>query len=105
MNLITDMLDEIRKMRVRKVKTFQFNYNSAATSLRIKFRHDCLLCSDDLENTHGSYKHWESSSRSFEVNWSIIQRYSGSMEPSYYRGDILFLMRREEIIPGDIIVY
>ena len=27
------------------------------------------------------------------------------MEPSYYRGDILFLMRREEIIPGDIIVY
>jgi signal peptidase len=27
------------------------------------------------------------------------------MEPSYYRGDILFLVRREEIFPGDIIVY
>jgi phage repressor protein C with HTH and peptisase S24 domain len=31
--------------------------------------------------------------------------YSGSMEPSYFRGDILFLARREKIVPGDIIVY
>jgi signal peptidase len=27
------------------------------------------------------------------------------MEPSYYRGDILFLMRRETIETGDIVVY
>ena len=27
------------------------------------------------------------------------------MEPSYYRGDILFLVRRERVVPGDIIVY
>ena len=27
------------------------------------------------------------------------------MEPSYYRGDILFLVRRPEIVPGDIVVY
>ena len=27
------------------------------------------------------------------------------MEPSYYRGDILFLVRREHVVPGDIIVY
>jgi signal peptidase len=27
------------------------------------------------------------------------------MEPSYYRGDILFLTRKEEITVGDIIVY
>ena len=27
------------------------------------------------------------------------------MEPSYYRGDILFLVRRDHVIPGDIIVY
>ena len=27
------------------------------------------------------------------------------MEPSYYRGDILFLMRKEKILTGDIIVY
>ena len=31
--------------------------------------------------------------------------YSGSMEPSYYRGDILFLIKKETIEPGDIIVY
>ena len=31
--------------------------------------------------------------------------YSGSMEPSYYRGDILFLLRKEHLVPGDIIVY
>ncbi len=104
MNIITDTLDEIRKMRVRKVIEVYDNC-FAATPLRIKFRYDCLLCSYDLENTDGSYKHRESSCRSFEVNNSLIQRYSGSMEPSYYRGDILFLMRREEIIPGDIIVY
>ncbi len=33
------------------------------------------------------------------------ERISGSMEPSYYRGDILFLMKKERVIPGDIIVY
>ena len=27
------------------------------------------------------------------------------MEPSYYRGDILFLARRETIEVGDIVVY
>jgi signal peptidase I len=27
------------------------------------------------------------------------------MEPSYYRGDILFLVKRERVVPGDIIVY
>ena len=27
------------------------------------------------------------------------------MEPSYYRGDILFLVKKERVIPGDIIVY
>lgn len=27
------------------------------------------------------------------------------MEPSYYRGDILFLVKREKVVPGDIIVY
>ena len=27
------------------------------------------------------------------------------MEPSYYRGDILFLVRKETIEPGDIVVY
>lgn len=30
---------------------------------------------------------------------------SGSMEPSYFRGDILFLHKKETIVPGDIIVY
>lgn len=27
------------------------------------------------------------------------------MEPSYYRGDILFLIRKEKVVPGDIVVY
>ena len=36
---------------------------------------------------------------------AIKNEISGSMEPSYYRGDILFLMRKETIEPGDIVVY
>lgn len=35
----------------------------------------------------------------------VVVVLSGSMEPSYYRGDILFLVRKERVIPGDIIVY
>nr|ACK37608.1 putative signal peptidase I family protein [Kahliella matisi] len=35
----------------------------------------------------------------------VVVVLSGSMEPSYYRGDILFLMRKEKIETGDIIVY
>lgn len=36
----------------------------------------------------------------------VVVVLSGSMEPLYYRGDILFLYNREETIStGDVIVY
>jgi len=36
----------------------------------------------------------------------VVVVLSGSMEPLYYRGDILFLYNREEhITTGDVIVY
>ncbi len=74
-----------------------------------------MLCSDDMEDTDDCDKYWESCSCRTQVMspliislWTMINMvyfYSGSMEPSYYRGDILFLVRREEIVPGDIVVY
>ncbi|EKX73134.1 signal peptidase 1, putative [Theileria equi strain WA] len=35
----------------------------------------------------------------------IVVVLSGSMEPSFYRGDILFLMKKEPITSGDIVVF
>ena len=52
MNIITDTLDEIKKMRFRKV-TIPFLTISLVTFARPKFRYDRLLGTHDLENTHG----------------------------------------------------
>ena len=36
----------------------------------------------------------------------IVVVLSGSMEPAYYRGDLLLLTNYDEpIIPGDVVVY
>ncbi len=35
----------------------------------------------------------------------VVVVLSGSMEPSMYRGDILFLHKNTEIVVGDIVVY
>lgn len=88
---------------------------------RSQLWNDSMLGTDDLENTYPCHKHRESNCRCLKVMLvlpiylfyicgliSILifkHAYSGSMEPSYYRGDILFLARKEEIVPGDIIVY
>lgn len=113
MNIITDTINEIRKMRVRKVWLWS-KITSIVFAARSQLRHDHLFGTDDLENPDDSDKHWESRGRCAQVRNSIppptyllslITFYSGSMEPSYYRGDILFLVRREQIVPGDIIVY
>ena len=50
------------------------------------------------------------------VIWKVIQLFfnnespmvvvlSGSMEPSMFRGDILVLLKKEEIEIGDVVVY
>ena len=36
----------------------------------------------------------------------IVVVLSGSMEPAYYRGDLLFLTHYDEpVLPGDVVVY
>ena len=36
----------------------------------------------------------------------IVVVLSGSMEPAYYRGDLLFLTHYDEpVVPGDVVVY
>lgn len=35
----------------------------------------------------------------------VVVVLSGSMEPAFYRGDILFLMKKNEINSGDIVVF
>ena len=36
----------------------------------------------------------------------IVVVLSGSMEPAYFRGDLLFLSHYDEpVIPGDVVVY
>ena len=36
----------------------------------------------------------------------IVVVLSGSMEPAYYRGDLLFLTHyNEPVVPGDVVVY
>lgn len=36
----------------------------------------------------------------------VVVVLTGSMEPAYFRGDILFLSNYDErIIPGDVVVY
>ena len=50
------------------------------------------------------------------VIWKVIQLFfnnespmvvvlSGSMEPSMFRGDILVLLKKEDIAIGDVVVY
>ena len=57
MNIITDTLDEIRKMKFRKVcvaipsLVLISDCFDIVASLRTQFWHDCLLRIDDLEHT------------------------------------------------------
>lgn len=52
MNIITDTIDEIRKMRVRKVRDNDDYLNIfIVLAARLEFRHDHMLGSHDLEDT------------------------------------------------------
>ena len=83
-----------------------------ALAPRIELWHDRMFSIDDMENTHARNQYRKSSCSCPEVIKYVcffidikLDLFSGSMEPSYYRGDILFLVKREQIVPGDIIVY
>ena len=51
MNVITDTINEIRKMRVRKVSDFVIKFK--VTLARVELRDDSLQCTNDMEDTYG----------------------------------------------------
>jgi signal peptidase I len=61
-----------------------------------------------MENVVSRDKLRKSNRRRFNVtnNYKISDRSSGSMEPAYWRGDILFLyLGNEPFRVGDVVVY
>jgi signal peptidase len=84
MNVITDSLNEIRKMRFRKLILQGLNFGM-------------IVCS--------ALMIWKTLMVVTMTESPVVVVLSGSMEPSYYRGDILFLLKKETVVPGDIIVY
>lgn len=67
MNVIFDTLEEIQRMRKRKVKLEFFKILHLVSIIRPKLWYDCLFCFDDLENFDVNYKYRKSSSCSFKV--------------------------------------
>jgi len=59
MNVITDSIDEIRKMKFRKV--FYLHWFNLAPFTRIEFRYDCVFSPHDMEDAYGCNKYRESS--------------------------------------------
>ena len=56
MNIITDTIDEIRKMRVRKVwwSMIVISKHDVVLAPRFEFRYDHMLRTHDMENTDDS---------------------------------------------------
>ncbi|EDO07594.1 putative signal peptidase I [Babesia bovis T2Bo] len=48
---------------------------------------------------------WKSVTLYTGTDSPVVVVLSGSMEPAFYRGDILFLMKQEKITAGDIVVF
>ena len=49
---------------------------------------------------------WKSLCIGFNNECPVVVVLTGSMEPGYYRGDILFVSNwNEPLIPGDVVVY
>ena len=96
MNIITDTVNEIRKMRFRKLLLQGLNFGMIVCSALMIWK--TLMIVTNTESPVVVVLRYSSLSVSSHMC-------SGSMEPSYYRGDILFLVRREHVVPGDIIVY
>ena len=69
MNIITDTIDEIRKMKVRKVwwKTIFKCDNGLVLAPRAEFRDDHMLSTHDMEDTYDSDEHWKPSSGGAQV--------------------------------------
>ena len=74
MNIITDTIDEIRKMRVRKVwwSTLVTIDCGLVLATRLEFRYDYMLSTNDMENTNDCNKHRESSCSRSQVSTSLI---------------------------------
>ncbi|GFE52703.1 signal peptidase [Babesia ovis] len=48
---------------------------------------------------------WKSANLYTGTDSPVVVVLSGSMEPAFYRGDILFLMKQETVNTGDIVVF
>ncbi|GIX61973.1 signal peptidase I [Babesia caballi] len=48
---------------------------------------------------------WKSANLYTGTDSPVVVVLSGSMEPAFYRGDILFLMKKERVTAGDILVF
>lgn len=87
MHILGDTINEFRAMKLRR-------YMQTGINL-------CLIVSTALMT-------WKSLMLVTYSEAPIVVVLSGSMEPTYYRGDILFLELHEEIrpiAPGDAVVY
>ncbi|GBE62726.1 signal peptidase [Babesia ovata] len=48
---------------------------------------------------------WKTANLYTGTDSPVVVVLSGSMEPAFYRGDILFLMKHEKVSAGDIVVF
>ena len=78
-------VDEIRKMSLRKLVLQVLSFGM-------------IVCS--------ALMIWKSLMVVTQCETPVVVVLSGSMEPSYFRGDILFLTNyKDNLIPGDIVVF
>ena len=84
MNFITDTIEQIRAMKVRRLI-----YQSLTFGVIVA----------------GAVMIWNCLKLATWTESPIVVVLSGSMEPSMYRGDILLLHKTTEIENGDIVVY
>ncbi len=71
MNIITDTLDEIRKMKFRKVSHTREKHTDIAAAAGTELRHDRMLGADDMEDAHDRHQHGESGRGRTQVSQSM----------------------------------
>ena len=85
MNIISDTLGEIKQMSFRKIFLQIINLGMIVGSALMIWKSLMVLTMSESP---------------------VVVVLTGSMEPAYFRGDILFLSNYDErIIPGDVVVY
>lgn len=84
MNYITETIAQLRQMKMRKLLLQSLTFGIIVV---------------------GAVMIWNTLKMLTWTESPIVVVLSGSMEPSMYRGDILFLQKQTEIANGDIVVY